>query len=277
MEWTPEAEAAIKKVPFFVRKHVRTRVEKEAAAENRARVSLVDVKATKARYLTDMKSEVKGYQLDTCFGPSGCPNQAQPADRLMRRIEALLKAEDLLGFLQRRVRGDLKFHHEFRATIAECPNACSQPQIKDIGIIGACAPRITEAPCSACNACVDVCKENAVFMLAQREGVEIDHRRCVACGSCIPACPTGTLAEGRRGYRVQIGGKLGRHPVLAYELPGIYDEDEVIEIVRACIGFYKTHSRKGQRFAQILQTTGVQKLIDSSDVLRGLVSKQHRT
>ena len=45
MEWTPEAETAIKKVPFFVRKRVRARVEKEAAAGNRPRVSLADVKA----------------------------------------------------------------------------------------------------------------------------------------------------------------------------------------------------------------------------------------
>jgi anaerobic sulfite reductase subunit C len=30
MQWTDEADAAVKKVPFFVRKKVRTRVEKEA-------------------------------------------------------------------------------------------------------------------------------------------------------------------------------------------------------------------------------------------------------
>jgi hypothetical protein len=30
MEWSPEAEAAIKKVPFFVRKRVRSRVEQDA-------------------------------------------------------------------------------------------------------------------------------------------------------------------------------------------------------------------------------------------------------
>ena len=32
MKWTPEAAAAIKKVPFFVRKKVRARVETEAAS-----------------------------------------------------------------------------------------------------------------------------------------------------------------------------------------------------------------------------------------------------
>ena len=32
MKWTSEAEAAVKKAPFFVRKKVRARVENEAAA-----------------------------------------------------------------------------------------------------------------------------------------------------------------------------------------------------------------------------------------------------
>ena len=32
MQWSPEAEAAIKKVPFFVRKRVRARVERETRA-----------------------------------------------------------------------------------------------------------------------------------------------------------------------------------------------------------------------------------------------------
>jgi len=35
MEWTTEAEGAIKKVPFFVRKKVRARVEKEALDINK--------------------------------------------------------------------------------------------------------------------------------------------------------------------------------------------------------------------------------------------------
>ena len=72
MKWLPEAEEAIKKVPFFVRKRVKARVEKEAGAAGRPVVSLADVKAAQKRYLNNMSKEVKGYQLDTCFGPGGC-------------------------------------------------------------------------------------------------------------------------------------------------------------------------------------------------------------
>ena len=145
MNWTKEADESIQKVPFFVRKRVRARVEKEAKNVGKKVVSLADVKATQARYLTGMASEIKGYQIDTCFGPSGCPNQAAVSDQLLEKIESLVKEKDLLGFLKKRVKGDLKFHHEFRITLADCPNACSQPQIKDIGIIGAGAGGLTVA------------------------------------------------------------------------------------------------------------------------------------
>ena len=40
MKWTPEAEDAIKSVPFFVRKKVRTRVEDEARQAGLATVDL---------------------------------------------------------------------------------------------------------------------------------------------------------------------------------------------------------------------------------------------
>jgi hypothetical protein len=75
MNWTPDAENAIKKVPFFVRKRVRARVEKEATEAGKSVVSLADVKATQARYLSTMKSEIKGYQVETCFGPSSDRNK----------------------------------------------------------------------------------------------------------------------------------------------------------------------------------------------------------
>ena len=159
MKWTPEAEKAIKKVPFFVRKKVRLRVENEARDKGKNRITPDDVKATKAAYLSNMSSEVKGYQIDTCFGSEGCQNRANKSGRMVEKIGDIFRNEDLLSFLKERVLGDLKPHHEFRVTVADCPNACSQPQIKDIGLIGARIPEITDKECSLCNLCVDICRE----------------------------------------------------------------------------------------------------------------------
>ena len=262
MQWTPEAEAAVKKIPFFVRKRVRSRVEEEARLAGKKVVSLAEVTATKQKYLQNMKSEVKGYQIDTCFGPNGCPNRANPADRLLEEIERLLDKEQLLAFLQRSVKGELKFHHEFRVTLADCPNACSQPQIKDIGIIGAAVPDVTDQECSQCEACIDACKETAITLKTDGAGPKIDYDRCLVCGQCMAVCPTGTLSVGCRGYRVQLGGKLGRHPQLARELPGIYTQEQVLDIVRECLKIYKRKSTGGRRFAQILSAEDFNRIAD---------------
>lgn len=262
MQWTLEAEEAIKKVPFFVRKKVRMRVADEALKNGKSQVTLADVKATQKRYLTGMKSEVKGYQLDTCFGPSGCPNAVVQRQGLADQIESLLKEADFIGFLKSKGIEDLKFHHEFRVTVADCPNACSQPQIKDIGIIGALIPGISDEACSGCEVCVETCREAAISLTQGAPEPTVDMQRCLTCGACIPVCPTGTLVQGPAGYRIQLGGKLGRHPQLARELPGIYDTATTLEIMRACIHLYKTKSRKGERFGQILQPTDFDELVE---------------
>lgn len=253
MKWTDEAEAAIRKVPFFVRKRVKARVEKEAAEAGRPRVTIDDVNATQKRYLSGMESEMRGYQLDSCFGPSGCPNRAVDDSSLVGRLRDLLESEDLLGFLRKTVSGKLRFHHEFRVALADCPNACSQVQIKDIGILGACTPTVTDADCSECGACEEACPDGAVSMAAGETAPVLDMRRCQHCGKCVAVCPTGTLAEGERGYRIQVGGKLGRHPRLALPIPGVYSEDQVMVIVRDCIAFYKRRSVNGARFAEIIE------------------------
>ena len=262
MKWSDQANAAIKKVPFFVRRRVRERVEKEAQAAGKTRVSIADVKATQARYLKTMRDKIKGYQVDACFGTSGCPHRTEDSTRLVEAIEQCLVEADLLGFLKRRVDGDLKFHHEFRVSIADCPNACSQPQIKDVGIIGAAVPGVTEIPCSACGACQDACREDAMVMLSSGELSAIDTARCLQCGACMAACPTGTLSTVAKGYRVLIGGRLGRHPRLARALPGTYDVATVLEMLEDFIAFYKRHCTHGQRFAHLLSETDIDRFAE---------------
>jgi dissimilatory sulfite reductase (desulfoviridin) alpha/beta subunit len=250
MKWEKDAEQAIRKVPFFVRKKVKARVEKEAGDAGKVLVSLADVQATQKRFLNKMDSEIKGYQLDACFGSGGCPNQIISTG-IQSSIENLLKKEDLLGFLRKTVPRDLKFHHEFRITVSDCPNACSQPQIKDIGIIGAKMPCISNNKCIGCMECVDICKEDAITIY-DSNGPVIDFQKCVKCGQCIDVCPTRTLDTDKTGYRILIGGKLGRHPRLAEEIPGIFSEPEVIDVIRQCIRYYKANSQNGERFAELV-------------------------
>ncbi len=260
MQWSEEAEAAIKKVPFFVRKKVKKRVEKEAAEAGKNRVGIEEVNSTKNRFVKNMDSEIKGYQIDACFSSSGCKNSVIDSRNLIKRLEALFQNENILGFLREQVKGPLKFHHEFRVSVSDCPNGCSQPQIKDIGIMGAVFPGLSEKECTDCGSCVTACKENAVEIDGENMLPVIDLSSCLYCGHCIKACPEDVIIPHKTGFRVLLGGKLGRHPRLGVEMPGIKSEDEVIQIAEYCIRLYKTKSTKGKRFSAVLTDSDIRNI-----------------
>jgi anaerobic sulfite reductase subunit C len=254
MKWTDEANEALSWVPFFIRKRVRKRVEEEASRCGASAVTLEHVKTCQKRFLNQMEDEVRGYQVETCFGANGCPNRAVEFEGVAGKIEEILSGRDLKPFLRNRVEGPLKMHHEFRVSISDCPNACSRPQIADLGLIGARTPAVGDEPCSRCGACVPPCREAAVALAAERP--VIDARACLSCGKCVSVCPTGTLRQERRGFRILFGGKLGRHPRLALELPGVHDLQQTLQIVQSCLDYYQMNCTRGERFGEILERTG---------------------
>ncbi len=260
MKWTSEAKNALSRIPFFVRKRVRRYVEKEAAHTGTKLIDMAFMKECQGKFLNQGRQEIKGYQVETCFGPAGCPNRAVEHIGMVQRVEEVLSKRDLASFLKKRVKGPLRIHHEFRVSISDCPNACSRPQIADIGLIGAREPEVSENQCKGCGACMDVCAEGAIH-LTERKSADpvIDPEKCLKCGQCISICPTGTLTEGRQGYRILIGGKLGRHPQLGKELPGIYAPDEALAVIEQCMDIYQQHCTDGERFGEILNRIGIEK------------------
>lgn len=251
MKWQKKAEEAIARVPFFVRKRVRKRVEEEAALRGDSEVGLQHVEACQQKFLRNMEDEIRGFQVEQCFGANGCPNQAVPDLALAQRLETILFGKDLKGFLKTKVEGPLRMHHQFRISISGCPNACSRPQIVDIGLIGARRPAAATEPCQKCGACEKACMENAVSPAAGEGFPLFDYQRCVSCGQCIDVCPSGSIKESR-GYRVLIGGRLGRHPQLGVEQSGIFSHEEIIGVVERCLGHYLMHNIRGERFGEVL-------------------------
>lgn len=257
MHWNDEAEKAMARVPFFVRKRVKKRVEEEAARQGASEVTLAHVTACQQRFMTNQEAEVKGYQVEGCFGSGGCPNRIETGVALATAIEEHLASLDLKGFLKAREKGPLKMHHEFRVTLAECPNSCSRPQIVDIGLIAASRPEISEEPCSGCGACVEACKEGAITLAASATAPTIDLALCLACGQCSRVCPTGTIKDAEKGYRILLGGKLGRHPQLGRELPALFPAEATLAVVKKCLGHFMARSKQGERFGELINRTGL--------------------
>jgi anaerobic sulfite reductase subunit C len=253
MKWSEEADQAVSRVPFFVRKKVRKKVEEEAERAGSRIVTLEHVQNSQKRFLNEMGQEVKGFQVETCFGPSGCPNRAVEGEGIAQELEQKLLKRDLETFLKEKVQGPLKMHHEFRISLSCCPNACSRPQIVDFGIIGARHPKVIKEPCSQCGACLDVCKEEAIQLDEGLEKPVIDFDQCLSCGQCISVCPTGTLQEDSQGYRVLVGGKLGRHPQLGKDLGKIHSKEELFNVLNDYLDLYQSHNKKGERLGEILK------------------------
>jgi len=199
--------------------------------------------------------EIKGWRVETCKGPKqGCANRAAPDNALAADIDGVFRSRDFGVGLRALVGGALRHRHEFTVAIADCPNACSRPQIADLGLIGAAEPRITNETCHQCMGCVHACREGAVM----HPGLLpiIDPARCVRCGSCSRVCLSGTIQIGRRGWRILLGGRLGRHPRLATEIGGLYRREGVLAAAGSCAEFYLRHARGGERFGELLERTG---------------------
>ncbi len=206
MKWTDEAEGAVSKVPFFIRKRVKKRVEEEAERCGSSLVTLDHVKTCQQRFLQNMDSEVKGFQVESCFGPTGCPNAVVVSPDLVQRLEKKLEQRNLREFLKEKVKGPLKMHHEFRVSLSTCPNACSRPQIVDFGIIGALRPGISTEPCTGCGACVEACSEEAIALAESPEGPVIDP-------SPLPGLrpvPQGLPHRDSGGRRKRLSHSIGR-------------------------------------------------------------------
>ena len=235
---------------------MKKKVEAFVEDQGKSFVQLSDVNALKKKFLSKggMEKDIKGYEVSTCFGGAGCPNVANSCTLLAKEIENVIEKEDLLSFLKENVKEDLKFHHEFRVALSDCPNACSRPQIVDIGIIGSMLPGLSNETCTLCNACVEACRENAIELDKDNTQPVIDYSKCIMCAKCITACPTETIQKKEEGFRIMLGGRLGRNPRLAMEIPGIHSHTQVISIVKKCLKFYKANSKNGQRFSQILDS-----------------------
>ena len=206
--------------------------------------------------LGELPGMSKAFRVETCFQARGCPNGLVPTGEIAQAIEELISAEGLDAKLREKAGGALKMHQIFRVSISGCPNACSRPQITDIGLIGALAPEITDVPCTRCGSCSLTCRERAVIFPEGAAHPAIDGDKCLRCGECVACCPSGTLSKGKRGFRVLLGGKLGRHPQLGRELVGLSTPEEAVRIVAACIRHFIDKSIGGERFGDLLNRTG---------------------
>ena len=196
------------------------------------------------------------YEVIACRGtrPDLCPNGLDLSHGFPEAVTRTIEASGWPEFLLENVQGRIGHHHKLRASIASCANGCSKPHIVDVGFIAAEYPVVKQDVCIGCGKCVRVCPDHAIT--PRDEGVQIAGDLCLGCGKCVRACDQSALVSVSSGYRVLVGGKLGRHPHLGRELPGIFPPDEALRVLAAALRFVMENYAQGRNLGTIMEKTG---------------------
>lgn len=292
MEWDKSASLLLEKVPPFVQKTVREKVETLARERGKTLITESEVMAAREAFmgrpqhtaapvqhaaakkpvdnekLSILKKYAKYfdkdgnpvlYQVKPCRGAEvNCPflitDSGILEDKLRKRLEELHFTEKLIN----KIEGQILPHHTMKLAVSGCPNSCSMPQIKDFGV-HAIEPVYADSgsACIECMKCVETCREDAITV---KDGhVSIDKEKCVHCGLCARVCPVGSIKASEKKYRVMIGGKVGRHPRFALDLVSQADESAALKALDVCVDMILSNKTE-HRFRTLIEQQGIEEI-----------------
>lgn len=190
------------------------------------------------------------FTIKKCFN---CPNCLFELDLLEDEFEKVIGDLKINERLAARVNSSKPMHNQlFRLALAGCPNACSQPQIKDFSVVGQVIPKTSES-CNGCGACTKVCPEKAISIKNQKAA--INRKLCLNCGQCIRFCQPEAMQVSKSGFQVLAGGKLGRHPRLASKLIELTNTVGAVKSLQMCLVLLLNEGQPGERFGDIIERT----------------------
>jgi dissimilatory sulfite reductase (desulfoviridin) alpha/beta subunit len=161
--------------------------------------------------------------------------------------------------------------HKFKIGISGCVNNCMKAEENDVGIKGWIEPRWEAPACTICGVCQAVCPAKAISTSGDGGTLIVDPTLCIGCGDCLSSCPTGSMREKIRGYRVFVGGKFGRRPSLGRRILGVLrTKEEAMAAILAVLDFFREHGKPRERFGDTLQRTGLPALESFVKVKMGL-------
>lgn len=204
-------------------------------------------------------SETAFWKVDVCHGwERGCRFAVIDLQPLKMQIETILQGSDWQRFPDCRDSGSLPPHQRLKIALAACPNACTQPQVKDIGLVACRYPLRVKPGCTACGMCENVCAEKAVTV--KNGTARLNPRRCVGCGMCVKTCPSKTIVAGDTAFRILVGGGLGRRPRWAMELPVRVRSEEAAGAVERLLSRMLREARPGDRASDVTTRLRVETL-----------------
>ncbi|MDH7570820.1 MAG: 4Fe-4S binding protein [Armatimonadota bacterium] len=200
--------------------------------------------ALQAAGLSAGNAGARGRNVAACAGAERCAHAFLDARALGRALEMLFGGDESPV--------------PVKIAVAGCPNACTAPQVADIGFVGMVEPVLDRGRCTGCGACAAACDKKALTM---RRGLpRRDPQRCDCCGACLAACPERALRAGRLGYTVYVGGKVGRYPQVGSVLARFVPEEEVPDLAGRILGVLREHGQPRERLFSLTRRLGIERL-----------------
>ena len=201
MEWDEEASLRLEKIPIFVRRMARSKIEKRASDKGKSIVTIEDVEDAKAGFMgTGSVKSDKGvinadpfsldskagedkyeilkrskeyevedgfpamYTIEICRGEDvECPFLIAGIKGIRQKMKDRLREIEFSKKLISRIDGKILPHQRLKIAIASCPNCCSMPQIRDFGVhVRATVSVDEDFECNGCGNCLRACKEGAI-------------------------------------------------------------------------------------------------------------------
>jgi len=196
------------------------------------------------------------YQVDACrASEEECRFALAALSPLYAQVDTAIRESGWDQFLRGKVSGRPLSHQQLKVALAACPNCCTQPQIKDVGIIASLSPVGTAPSCTGCGMCSQICQENAIAVT--EEQATFCRETCVSCGLCARECPADAIGTDGLRFQILVGGRLGRHPRFAEPLPGTLKATEVSAVVKRLLKTFIDNLADGERIGDVIQRLGL--------------------
>lgn len=156
--------------------------------------------------------------------------------------------------------GDVRLPHKFKIAVGGCPNNCIKPDLNDFGIVGQHPPKFKEELCRGCKLCEKFCRMGCMKVVDGK--MTRDTGVCNNCGYCVGKCPFDAIYAEEVAYKLYIGGRWGRITRHGTPLPGLYTEDQALDMIEKAMLLFRDLGNKGERFAAMIDRIGEDKAID---------------
>lgn len=156
--------------------------------------------------------------------------------------------------------GNIRLPHKFKIAVGGCPNNCAKPDLNDVGLVGQRPPKLHEELCKGCKLCEKFCRMGCMKVVDKK--MQRDTTVCNNCGYCVGKCPFKAIYAEEVAYKIYIGGRWGRIIRHGTPLPGLYTQEQALDMIEKSILLFRDKGVKGERFAAMIDRIGVDTAVD---------------